>query len=306
MAFMPARAYPIIRKADPEDLARRMLPASGIPSGARFVAACFWAFLCIIDDLTEDGECADCINTCIVSLSTIQSLSQLSKSINNIWSRTSPENHALKDCKVVITAFHHAVSLTNLFPTSSQNDAWKLDFWREVGTVVQALRNEDTLHNRSFSMCEWMRLRILTISARPFMVLARAGLGLPTNLDNLFNCPRINQMQVLVQGITGLQNDILGWQKDHTEKNTMCAVEILIRDGMPLKEAFKQALESHNVVLRALLTLAECGGQPPAGGWDLYVRVLVGFTHAMAMWMLTSKRYRVMTENMKLRFEQTL
>jgi hypothetical protein len=46
--LIPA-AFPIIQKANPEDLAGRMLPAGLMPSGARFVAACFWSFLCIID-----------------------------------------------------------------------------------------------------------------------------------------------------------------------------------------------------------------------------------------------------------------
>lgn len=46
-------AHKIIRKANPEELARRMLPAEVLPPGARFVVACFWAFLCAIDGISH-------------------------------------------------------------------------------------------------------------------------------------------------------------------------------------------------------------------------------------------------------------
>ena len=42
-------AGPIIERADPIALVNRMLPASIIPPGARFVAACFWSWLCVVD-----------------------------------------------------------------------------------------------------------------------------------------------------------------------------------------------------------------------------------------------------------------
>jgi hypothetical protein len=201
---------------------------------------------------------------------------------------------------MVITAFHHAVVTTVLYPSCPEKEDWKLSFWHEVGTVVRALQDEKPLHGRKFSMEEWIRLRILTISARPFMVLARASLGLPTDLNDITTSPRINQMQILVQSITGLQNDLLGWQKDHVEKNPMCVVEIMIRDGIPQVEAFEATLLAHNDVVRALLNFAELPSEnPDVEGWAAYVRILVGFCHAMARWMLESKRYRVLEERMR-------
>ncbi|EHL03703.1 hypothetical protein M7I_0349 [Glarea lozoyensis 74030] len=76
-------------------------------------------------------------------------------------------------------------------------------------------------------------------------------------------------MQVLVQSVTGLQNDLLGWQKDHIEKNPMCVVEVMIRDGMPHDQAFEQTLTAHNDVVRALLNLAELGpSDESTDGWS--------------------------------------
>ncbi|CAG8978274.1 hypothetical protein HYALB_00010226 [Hymenoscyphus albidus] len=304
MAFMPTWAHKIIKKANPEDLAQRMLPEGVLPSGARFVLACFWAFLCAIDapyvlttplDITEDGACSDCIDTCIESFASATTLQELSLKIKNIWSRSEAENPKLKDTKIVITAFHHAVCSTQLFPENpNENEEWKLHFWHEVGVVVKALQDEKPLHGRRFAMSEWIRLRILTISARPFIVVARAGLGLPTSLPNIYRVSsRISQMEVLTQSILGLQNDLLGWQKDHIEGNPMCCVEILIRNGMGLKEAFAETLGAHNELVRALLAFAELGGtmNGASDDWTTYVKVLVSFCNAMAMWMMVSKRY---------------
>ena len=45
-------AHSVILRADSEDLVRRLLPGAIIPPGARYIATCFWSFLCVID-----GEC---------------------------------------------------------------------------------------------------------------------------------------------------------------------------------------------------------------------------------------------------------
>jgi hypothetical protein len=46
---LPLRAQEIIAKADPSALVERMLPSGVISSEARYIAACFWAWLCVID-----------------------------------------------------------------------------------------------------------------------------------------------------------------------------------------------------------------------------------------------------------------
>ena len=48
---LPPNAVPIIKQADPIAFVDRMLPVSIIPPGARFVAACFWSWLCVIDGM---------------------------------------------------------------------------------------------------------------------------------------------------------------------------------------------------------------------------------------------------------------
>jgi hypothetical protein len=49
MFGLPAFAQDIVISADPEGLVGRMLPSKLIPPGARYIATCFWAWLCVID-----------------------------------------------------------------------------------------------------------------------------------------------------------------------------------------------------------------------------------------------------------------
>ncbi|KAI9777776.1 MAG: hypothetical protein M1839_008571 [Geoglossum umbratile] len=295
----PEFAQDIVNSADPRGLVGRMLPSGLVPPGARYIAACFWAWLCIIDDLTEESDSLDSLEQCVVALS---------------GSPYAPPLGGDSDCIRIMNALRHAVNTTTLYPVKGRSSAttvesWKSHFWREVLVVVKALQAEKGLQGRNFSLREWMDLRQLTISARPFMVLVRASLGLPCNLDygtDRTSDDRIHQVQTLVQSVLGLQNDLLGWEKDHKTKNPLNAVEVLIRDGMEASDAYSEVLQSHNNLMRVLLQVAQqlmfssTEMMQSAGflGHEVYLfamlanlRITVGFGSAMAEWMLSSRRY---------------
>ena len=46
---LPCKAVPIIERTDPELLISKMFPASMTAPGARYVATCFWSWLCVLD-----------------------------------------------------------------------------------------------------------------------------------------------------------------------------------------------------------------------------------------------------------------
>ena len=46
---IPCKAVPIIERTDSAVLISRMFPVSVTAPGARYVAACFWSWLCVID-----------------------------------------------------------------------------------------------------------------------------------------------------------------------------------------------------------------------------------------------------------------
>ena len=49
LARLPCKAVPIIERTDPVVLISKMFPVSMTAPGARYVAACFWSWLCVID-----------------------------------------------------------------------------------------------------------------------------------------------------------------------------------------------------------------------------------------------------------------
>ena len=55
--------------------------------------------------------------------------------------------------------------------SSIVEDAWKPIFWAERATVVKALRAEQGLKGRKFSLVEWMKSRVLTIAGNRRLLL---------------------------------------------------------------------------------------------------------------------------------------
>lgn len=67
-------------------------------------------------------------------------------------------------------AFHHAVQTATLDtqepsqPLNPVREPWKEVFWSEVATVARTLLSEQDLDEGTFTMQEWLELRVLTIS----------------------------------------------------------------------------------------------------------------------------------------------
>ena len=67
-------------------------------------------------------------------------------------------------------AFHNAVQTATLEtqepspPLTPVREPWKEVFWSEVATVARTLLAEQDLDDRTFTMQEWLVLRVLTIS----------------------------------------------------------------------------------------------------------------------------------------------
>ena len=67
-------------------------------------------------------------------------------------------------------AFHNAVQMTTLDtrepsqPLTPVREPWKEVFWSEVATVARTLLAEQDLDDNTFTMQEWLELRVLTIS----------------------------------------------------------------------------------------------------------------------------------------------
>lgn len=117
------------------------------------------------------------------------------------------------------------------------------------------------------------------------MVLARASLGLPPTLSpagNTFQANAsqppsrrgrsdsaqtftpdleweddISRLELFAQCAMGLQNDILGWEKDHAEENILNSVEILYQIGGHRQSAMREMVLMHNHVVNQMCHLAD-------------------------------------------------
>lgn len=123
--------------------------------------------------------------------------------------------------------------------------------------------------------------------ARPLLTLLQASFGLPASPETLTTGPLENLPLIL-----GLQNDILGFDKDFSSGNPLSAVQLLIRDGMDKKKALLHIVGHHNRLVTEMMGQVERfrDSNGPERG---YVAAAGGWPDAMTKWMMSCERYKV-------------
>ncbi|KAK5743291.1 hypothetical protein LTR17_002768 [Elasticomyces elasticus] len=295
MTTLPPCTRGVSKAANPWVFVDLFLPPDQCTPIVRVLGACFWIWLCIVDDLTEEGDEFGDLDAC---------LRVLAKSPFHVGPACQVE--ARTPALEVMEAFRDVVRnvrtdddlrLVILDDEECVEEGWKLHLWGEVHTVCQALKAEQSFRGRKISMREWMAQRIITISTRPFMVLFRAQLDLPTDLtvSPASGSEKLGQLQLLLQAVLGLENDILGWEKDNHEQNPLNAIEVVISGGELKSGAFHRVLKAHNDLMRVYLSLAaeylaEIEG-PEMAMARRYLACMSSCGHAMAEWMMSCGRY---------------
>ena len=96
-------------------------------------------------------------------------------------------------------AFRHVVRTTEISSAALAHD-WKDDFLQQIRKIVLTFKAEEALRSReSFTLQEWLDLRAITISLRPYMCLFRVALGLPSDPDCFTFAGRVEQRSTLRQ-----------------------------------------------------------------------------------------------------------
>lgn len=129
-------------------------------------------------------------------------------------------------------------------------------------------------------------IHIYPSAARPLLALLQASFGLPASSESLTIGPLRNLPLIL-----GLQNDILGFDKDFSSGNPLSAVQLLIRQGMDKKKALLRIVGLHDRLTMEMMVEAE-----HFEGTDAerdYVAAASRWPNAMARWMVSGERYKV-------------
>ncbi|KAK6530142.1 hypothetical protein TWF694_003511 [Orbilia ellipsospora] len=281
VSMLPCGTDNISRKADPSDLVFRLLPSPIISPAARYLGAAFWLWLCAIDDQIEELEQSD-----------------FEQAIDNIKMVFNYEDGPVPDSRVTQTsmALRTLVEHTELKLAFSSDEVdehtWRRSFLDAIMEILYAFEGERPLlqqfkkgDGEPVKLTDWMILRVVTISARPFMVLARASLGIQPILSSYGNALKsmssgipyrrnrsdsaqtytpdleweddISRLEVLAQCAMGLENDILGWEKDHAENNILNSVEILYQSHHNREAAMREMVLIHNYTVNQLCLLGD-------------------------------------------------
>ncbi|KAA8912002.1 hypothetical protein FN846DRAFT_773590 [Sphaerosporella brunnea] len=272
IGMLPASCRKVSEKASPLGFVPKLLPFGIISKEARYVGSCFWIWLCIVDDLTENllgKEWEDTEADLFLAFSKNPDAS----CFRNQKSDAIRVSLALRN---VI----HSTPICSGIVDSAKETRWRESFMEAICEVLQGFREERPLLEAGrIKMYEWMRLRAITISTRPFFILARADLGLPPTVTALGNpldakypeflaaaahTSDLRKVECLLQLILGLQNDILGWEKDFKTENPLSAIQVLIAHGAKPQAAMLRVINTHNELVRRCIQHAEivCDNPP--------------------------------------------
>ncbi|EWC44164.1 hypothetical protein DRE_06989 [Drechslerella stenobrocha 248] len=280
ISMLPSGCDKISRKANPAGLVFRLLPSPLIPAAARYLGAAFWLWLCAIDDQIEQLGQKD--------------FEEAIEEIKKVFNSEVPSD---TESRVVQTSYalRDLVESTELEPALAADTVtlgWRRCFLDAIMEILYAFEGERPLLDQfqrgeeKVKLADWMMLRLVTISARPFMVLARASLGQRPALSPVGNTVKsavatgastrrgrsdsaqtftpdleweddVSRLEVLAQCAMGLENDILGWEKDHAEENILNSVEILFQVSQHRQSAMREMVLMHNYIVNQMCLLAE-------------------------------------------------
>ncbi|TGZ81634.1 hypothetical protein EX30DRAFT_251685 [Ascodesmis nigricans] len=323
--LLPASCQTVSEKASPLGLVPKLLPPNIISQQARYVGSSFWTWLCIVDDLTET----------LVGDEWTWTEEDLLRVFDDNYEDESVYNAYNSDCVKVSLALRGVIE--NTVVGSKDQRVWRDSFNAAIREVMIGFREERPLiDSDNITMQQWMRLRVITISTRPFFILARADIGLPATVSSFGNplaskyndliadgtegkLTTIRKIECLLQTILGLQNDILGWEKDAATNNPLSAIQVLIKQGVHQAIAVNDVIGVHNSLVFECVTKAQEMWNEPTNCQHvdgvivksnrffeffrasslkkeedevrLYLQVILGFAHGMAHWMAVSKRY---------------
>jgi len=209
---------------------------------------------------------------------------------------------------------------------------WKSSFRLRILELSEGYKAERALVEKSQAggkivVREWLSVRMISISIRPFWVFVRMSFNLDPEL-----CPALGSLgifgadtNIISQGLTeeeqdlelldwntgggadqfsdfeflnqlimGIQNDIIGFEKDHLLSYPLNIISVLHSQGVPLHRAMERMIKLNRVAVeKAMGMLPELEKKWGRGSEISYCRSILGELPSYAKWTRDSMRYRL-------------
>ncbi|OQE40042.1 hypothetical protein PENCOP_c006G08038 [Penicillium coprophilum] len=253
----------------------------------RICMAAWLGVLCTVDDLLEMMRPHEAENAILETIATLQDNERNNKKIYEV----SPKATV---CSLMSLFQNHCCQFLS--------DAAAKDFFREICTVfcgfMQEIKFQQGYLKRD--MQNYMEIRTRTIGVAPFFSLIRCDLFPPDYYPD-----SILAIQKAVNVAVGLQNDLVGLEKDMDEQEPMNAVfvsmeELLRKEemkGTKLADTIAAVCSLHNCSIAEVVQMHQRILQ--AAGEESEIIVATSqllFTETHLRWCTTAKRYRTHLE----------
>ncbi|PUU74539.1 hypothetical protein B9Z19DRAFT_1068132 [Tuber borchii] len=276
VSMLPESCRDISEKASPLGLVPKLLPYGEISANARYIGSCFWMWLCIIDDLTETltGEAWEKAESDLLRAFSEDPQETTPPSPSSTTTTTTSSD--IVKVSIALRTVIDETALNKIPPSNGSSNGsdhhtsadklWRPIFREAVREVIMGFRAERPLlgHNSAskIDLAEWMRVRIITISGLD-PTLSPLGNPLAENYQDLRTSKKSNRnnlakLECLLQLIMGLQNDIIGWEKDHKTETPLNTIQILIKGGKKPIKALSQVIAMHNELVGHLAKYGDC------------------------------------------------
>ncbi|KAJ5165067.1 uncharacterized protein N7500_006897 [Penicillium coprophilum] len=253
----------------------------------RICMAAWLGVLCTVDDLLEAMRPHEAEDAILATIATLQD----SERDNKIVCEVSPKANV---CSLMSLFQKHCCRYLS--------DAAAKDFFREICTVFCGFMQEIDFQQGYLKrdMENYMEIRTRTIGVAPFFSLIRCDL-FPAD----YYSDSISAIQKAVNIAVGLQNDLVGLEKDLEEKEPMNAVfvsmeELLWKEevkGTKLADTIAAVCSLHNCSIAEVAQIRQRILQTARDESEIIVATSqLLFTETHFRWCTTAKRYRTHLE----------
>lgn len=199
------------------------------------------------------------------------------------------------------SVFHRAEMLCQAFITLCRdllNSTQERALFHSIAAVWQAMSDSQTFkQGRDFDQTLYLEMRSLTVGVQPFLLMLSFDLPWRSaNADGVASDSAMLQMQELtamICRIVGLQNDIIGWERDQ-ETAENCNL-VLLRSACQRDPSIITALNStvrlHNETVTNAVSIWEELCFVEDASLQVYKDLVIGFVEAHARWAAKANRW---------------